>query len=149
MVRRIVFGAIIVALLAALLWISDQITLQGERTIYTVDCQQGVWEGLHCTGSLVAGKRYRYRASRSRHEVVFWIAGSSSPSGKYTDCDVHDRGNWSCNATLETTPSITQEMLNDRAIHGPNGVTIPFHAVPKWKWWALRAGIRFFAEADY
>lgn len=79
--------------LALLVWMSDAITLQGERTIYTVNCEHGDWEGSRCTGTMVASDRYRYRASKSRSEVIFWIGGSSLPSGRYTDCDVKNRGN--------------------------------------------------------
>ena len=142
-------AAIIVIVLAFFFWASDEITLQGERTIYTVNCEHGQWDDLRCTGMMVAGARYRYRASQSRNEVVFGVAGSSAPSGKYTDCNVRNRGNWSCKPTVDMAPSITLEMRHDRATHGPPVLTIPFHAVPKWKWWLLRAGIRAFNEAAY
>jgi hypothetical protein len=148
-IKRLLLVVGIVAAVALVFWTSDQITLQGERTIYTANCNGGNWEGLRCTGTMVAGDRYRYRASKVRHEVVFWIAGSPSQSGKYTDCDVRNRGNWSCNATLGAAPSITQQMINDQATHGSAGLTIPFHALPKWKWWLLRLGLRVFDEAAY
>ena len=63
---RLVGVVAIIALLSALLWGSDRITLQGERTIFTVDCAGGVWEGARCTGNLVPGKRYAFRASKAR-----------------------------------------------------------------------------------
>jgi len=148
-IKRLLLVVGVVAAVALVFWASDQITLQGERTIYTADCNGGKWEGLRCTGTMVAGDRYRYRASKVRHEVVFWIAGSPSQSGKYTDCDVRNRGNWSCNATLGAAPSITQQMINDQATHGSGGLTIPFHALPKWKWWLLHLGLRVFDEAAY
>ena len=149
MIKRLIFALTITALLGLIFWASDKITLQGERTIYTVNCEQGVWENLRCTGKMTAGDRYRYRASKSRREVTFWIAGSSTPSGKYTDCNVKNRDNWSCNTTPDVAPSITHEMKNERATHGPGVTTVPFRAVPKWKWWLLRAGIAPFDEADY
>jgi hypothetical protein len=148
-IKRLFFGFTGLAVFVLLVWASDKITLQGERTIYTVDCEGGVWDDLFCTGKMIAGDRYRYRASRSRHEVVFWVVGSSTPSGKYTDCNVRNRGNWSCNSTLADAPSITHEMANDRATYGAVGLTTPFHAVPKWKWWLLRAGAARFHEAEY
>ena len=148
-IKQSLFSVTGVAVFGFFVWVSDQITLQGERTIYTVTCEDGLWDDLHCTGKMVAGARYRYRASQSRREVIFWVAGSATPSGKYTDCNVRDRGNWSCKPTLDTPPSITVEMMNDRATHGPATLTVPFHAVPKWKWWLLRAGIRVFDEAAY
>lgn len=79
----------------------------------------------------------------------FWIAGSPEPSGKYTDCIVKDRGNWSCKVTLDKTPSITHEMVKDRPQHDPTGHRRPFHAVPKWEWWLLRAGFPGLSEASY
>jgi len=148
-IKQSLFGAAIAAALAVFFWATDQITLQGERTIYTVDCERGQWNDLRCTGTMVPSARYRYRASRSRNEVVFWVMGSSTPSGKYTDCEVRNRGNWSCKPTVDVAPSITSEMMSDRATHGPAVLTLPFHAVPKWKWWLLRTGIRAFNEATY
>jgi len=148
-IKQSLFGGGIAAALAVFVWATDEITLQGERTIYTVDCEHGLWEDLHCTGMMVAGARYRFRASQSRNEVIVWVAGSSTPSGKYTDCSVKNRGNWSCKPAVDVAPSITFEMMNDRATHGPAYLTIPFHAVAKWKWWLMRAGIRAFNEAGY
>ena len=43
--------------------------MQGERTIYTVECQAGSWNGDRCSGQLVAGPRYRYRALPPHSEV--------------------------------------------------------------------------------
>ena len=68
---------------------------------------------------------------------------------KYTDCTVKDRGNWSCKVSLDKTPSITREMANDKATHDQTGRLRPFHAVPKWKWWLLRAGFPGLSEASY
>ena len=147
--KRCVWSATVLAVFIALVWLSDEITLQGERTIYTVNCESGHWDGLRCFGTIVPGDRYRYRALKSRHEVIFWIVGSSMPSGKYSDCQVKNRDNWSCQPAPSATPSITLVMENERATHGPVDFTIPFRAVPKWKWWLLRSGIRAFDEASY
>ena len=142
-------GAAATALFLLLVWASDQITLDGERTIYTVNCEGGRWVGQRCEGNLVAGDRYRYRASRSRHEVIFWVAGSSAPYGRYSDCVVQNRGNWSCKPSSGTPPSVTLEMVGDRATHGTVSTTKPFHALPKWKWWLVRGGFGKFHEAAY
>lgn len=138
-----------VGLVCILIWASDQITLEGERTIYTVTCDQGSWDGLRCKGRMVAGDRYRYRALKNRNEVIFWIVGSPTPSGKYSDCSIRNRGNWSCNATAGPRQSITLEMMNERATHAPAGLALPFHAISKWKWWILHAGLSPFTEATY
>ncbi len=132
-----------------LLWASDQVTLQGERTIYTVECQGGHWEGLRCTGRLVPGNRHRFRSSRSRHEVLYWIAGSKSPSGKLSDCQVKDRDNWSCNAEIGQPPTIAHELTQGRPTSHLAGLAVPFHAVAKMKWLALEAGFDGFHEADF
>jgi hypothetical protein len=81
--------------------------------------------------------------------VAYWIAGSTAPSGQYTDCKVQDRGNWSCIPTVNQARTITLAMAHDRATHGPEPMTVPFHAIPKWKWWVLRMGFSPFAEASY
>ena len=48
------FVIVLAALFSAWLWSTEAITLQGERTVYTVDCQRGDWRGLHCTGQLLS-----------------------------------------------------------------------------------------------
>lgn len=134
---------------AMLMWASDKITLKGEHTIYTVECRNGSWQGWRCTGRLVAGDRYRFRASRSRQEVILWIAGSRRPSGRFTDCVVKDRDNWTCNANPDQPPTITHALVGGRPYSSGSGFTVPFRAVRKWKWWVLRSGLHPFSNADY
>ena len=74
----------VIAALGVFMWAVDYITLEGEWTIYTVQCQGGKWIEVRCTGELGAGNRYRFRALKNRNEVVFWIAGVNEPSGKLT-----------------------------------------------------------------
>jgi hypothetical protein len=136
-------------LFAILIWAGDQVTLQGERTIYTVTCEGGAWDGLRCTGRLAAGDRYRFRSSRARNEVLYWIAGSTAPSGKYSDCQVKDRDNWICNVPPGQPPSVAHELARGRPTLRDAGTVVPFRAAAKWKWWALRSGIAVSAEADY
>jgi hypothetical protein len=143
------FVIVIVVSLAAFIWASDRITLEGERTIYTVGCEQGVWDGLRCTGRITAGDRYRFRASRSRHEIVYWIAGSPKPSGKYNDCDVTDRDRWSCKAGPGDLPTIAHELQDGKPVQRAASPDLPFHAVHKWKWWAMDMGIHGFSKADF
>jgi hypothetical protein len=135
--------------LAFLLWGSDQITLQGERTIYTAACESGAWNGLHCTGRLAPADMYRFRSSRARNEVAYWIAGSTAPSGKLTACKVKDRDNWTCNIQADQPPSIAYELARGRPTSHGSGATLPFHGVTKWKWWALNVGIPGITEADF
>ena len=149
MFRATLFVVVIVAALAVFIWSSDRITWEGERTIYTVTCERGAWEGLRCSGRIAAGDRHRFRASHSRNEVVYWIAGSASASGKFTDCTVTDRDLWSCKPHPGEQPSITHELSDGRPVHSAPADDLPFHAVTKWKWWALRMGIPGFSKADY
>jgi len=134
---------------AIMIWASDKISYEGERTVYTVRCEQGAWEGGRCTGRLVAGDQYRFRASKSRQEVLYWIVGSSEPSGKYTGCKVADRGNWKCTEAVGQPPTIAHEMLNGRPRRDESGTMLPFHAVPKWQWWLLDVGFPVTNNATY
>jgi hypothetical protein len=131
------------------LWVTDWVTLQGEHTIYTVSCEQGIWDDLRCTGHLVAGDRYRFRASRHRNEVVFWIAGSSAPSGKHVDCRVTSRDDWICNKRDDEQRSIVNGLSNGRPTPSATPGDVQFRAVAKWKWLALREGIPWLSSADY
>lgn len=149
MFRPTLFLLVLLVALSVFIWSSDHITLEGERTIYTVNCEHGEWDGLRCNGRLVAGDRHRFRSSRSRHEVAYWIAGSSTPSGKYTDCDVTDRDLWSCKVQAGEPPSIAHELSDGRPVQRAAGVDLPFHAVTKWKWWVLRTGLPGLSKADY
>jgi hypothetical protein len=146
LIKSVLLLAIIV-FVVALLWGSDRITMQGERTIYTADCDRGTWNGNTCSGALVPGKRYAFRASQSRNEVVYWVRGSTAPSGKYPDCKVTDRDNWSCAAPADGAPAtIAFAMTKGWPVEGPG--LLPFHAVPKWKWWLMDVGLRAFTQAE-
>lgn len=147
--RRTLYVVLVVAAMSLLVWGSDRITLQGERTIYTVKCEGGAWDGTRCTGRLVAGERYAFRASARRNEVLYWVRNSNAPSGKYTECAVKDRNNWSCKAQAGQQPSIAYELTDGRPTRSDGGGTLPFHDVPKWKWWMIDMGLgSFFREAN-
>ena len=140
---------VVVVFVVALLWGSDRITMQGERTIYAVDCEGGTWNGSTCSGRLVAGQRYAFRASLTRNEVIYWVRGSSAPSGKYPECKVTDRDNWSCAAAVDGAPkTIAYAMEKGKPVHAGGPSLLGFHAVPKWKWWLMDIGVRGFTEAE-
>ena len=124
--------------LVGLVWAGDQITPQGERTVYTVECDGGGWQSAHCAGRLAPGARHRFRASKAQNEVLFWIVGSSRPPAKFTDCVVRDGRNWICRPNAEASRTITLQMSDGRPVHGANGPTQPFHTIQKWRWWLLR-----------
>lgn len=122
------------------LWGGDAITFQGERTVYTANCQNGAWDGERCTGKLVAAERYRYRALPAHNEVLFWIAGSKEPSGKLMPCDIKDGRNWICKPNEDASRTITLEMARGHPMPDPAGLARPFHAVSKWTWMMLEVG---------
>jgi hypothetical protein len=142
--RRYAVALLLLCAFALAIWASDRITLQGERTVYTVNCEQGEWQGTRCTGKLVPGPRYAFRASTLRQEVIYWIRGSKEPSGRYADCTVIDRDNWTCNEQSGQQPSVAYEFDKGRPTKSDDGKMIPFHDVPKWKWWLMKMGIGAF-----
>lgn len=133
---------------AAMLWASDSITLEGERTIHTVDCMGGTWQGAWCSGSLAAADRFRFRALKPHREVVFWTVGGSEPSGKFDDCDIVGGRNWVCRPNADARRTITLQMKQGEAVADATGRARPFHAIAKWRWYLLRAGLPVGSEAD-
>src|SRR5439155_15002723 len=108
---------------AGLIWASDHITLQGERTVYTVDCERGAWQGSRCSGKLIPGARYRFRALKPHGEVLFWTVVASAPSGKFTDCAIPDGRNWHCKPGADAPSTVTLQMSHGRPVPSPNGLT--------------------------
>ena len=135
--------------IVALIWGSDRITMQGERTIYTVECEGGTWNGNACSGKLAPGKRYAFRASPVRHEVLYWVRGSTAPSGKYPECTVTDRDNWSCKVAPDNAQkTIASGMSKGKPTRSDAGALLTYHSVHKWKWWLMDIGLRVFTEAE-
>jgi len=116
-----------------------------------VICEQGTWSGNRCMGVLAPGERHAFRASKTRQEVMHWVRGSEAPLEKYTDCRVANRDNWICHAREDQNPLFVHELINGRpALSAADSTTtVQLHAVAKWKWYALRAGMRVFTDADY
>jgi hypothetical protein len=122
-------------------WTTDKVTWQGERTIYTVNCLNGSWDGNRCSGKLTAGPRFRYRALKGRREVLFWVLGTQEPSTKLTGCTIQDGRNWTCPVSVDAPKSLTLEISGGEAIHNPSMRTRPFHSTTKVGWWLLQLGI--------
>lgn len=139
---------VFLALFGVWIWSTEAITLQGERTVYTVDCQHGDWRGRRCTGELAAGDRYRFRALKSHREVLFWRLGIAEASSKMENCDIGDGRNWVCTPRAGDSPSITLEMRHGQPLADLSGRTRSFHAVEKWRWWLLRWGVGAGSDAD-
>jgi CxxC motif-containing protein (DUF1111 family) len=138
----------VLLVLALWVWLSDFVTLQGERTIYTVRCE-GTWSGRACRGKLLAGPRYRFRALRPHGEVLFWTVGSPQPSGRFTACAIADGRNWRCPPGPAARETITLQMEHGRALHDASGQARDFHAVTKLHWLLLRWGWPGPRDADY
>jgi hypothetical protein len=140
---------VVIAILAVLCfagWASDFVTMQGERTVYTVECRDGAWTGDHCGGKLMPGHRYRYRALGPHNEVIFWTLGTKEPSGKFNQCTIQDGRNWICAPNADAPRSITLQMADGVPIAGPAGVTLSFRAVSKWRWLLLQRGLASNAD---
>ncbi len=135
------FVIFLLALLAFAGWASDFVTMQGERTIYTVECTGGAWQGDHCAGHVAAGKRYRYRALKAHGEVIFWTVGARERSGKFEACTIVDGRNWVCQPGPDAARSVTLQMDKGLPVPGPSAVTLPFRAVSKWRWLLLQRGL--------
>jgi hypothetical protein len=140
MVRVWAFVLCVLAALGFAAWASDFVTMQGERTIYTVDCTKGVWQGDKCSGQVAAGSRYRYRALKPHGEVIFWMVGSKEPSGKFSECTIQDGRNWVCKTCADAARSITLQMTQGVPVASTPSVTRPFRAVSKWRWLLLQRG---------
>jgi len=129
------------------IWSTDRVTLQGERTIYTVECH-GTWEGNRCNGEIAAGPRFRYRALRGRGEVLFWVLGSPEPSAKLTGCSIQDGRNWNCPASADAPKSLTLTLLHGEPVRDPGVPTRPFRSTSKAGWMLLRFGFSLGLPID-
>lgn len=146
--RFLTWAFVAVAVGAVALFASDRITLQGERTIYTVECHAGLWQGPHCNGQLAAADRFRFRALKAHREVLFWTVAATEPSGKFSDCDVEDGRNWRCKPNADAKFTVTLQMSKGDAVADVTGRARPFHAVEKWKWLFLKWGVPVGQDAD-
>lgn len=133
----------VLAVLSAIVWVGDGVTLQGERTVYTVKCESGTWTNNLCSGTLVAAERFRFRALTAHSEVLFWIAGSTEPSGKLAPCVIKDGRNWKCRASADAANSVTLEMSMGLPVRDQTGITRPFHEVSKFTWILLEYQVPF------
>jgi hypothetical protein len=146
---RMAYGLLAaILLLAFIAWAVDFVTLEGERTVYTVDCAEGAWSGNRCTGSLVVGDRYRFRALRAHREVLFWTVGSAEPAGKLTGCDVTNGRNWICPPGGDGVRSITLRMERGRPSLDKSAPGRHIHPVPKLRWLLMRMGVGWGSSAD-
>ncbi|MCX7175893.1 MAG: hypothetical protein NT159_18605 [Proteobacteria bacterium] len=134
--------AALTAILGLLAWVSDSITLQGERTIYTATCADGSWQDNRCSGRLVTGERFRFRALKAHREVLFWTIGATDePSGKFSNCEIDDGRNWHCPPNANVSTTILHELSRGCPVPDTSGMARPYHQIPKWRWLLLRLGL--------
>ena len=138
----------VLLLLVFLIWSSDRVTLQGERTVYTVTCAGDAWVGNQCRSVITAGPRFRYRALRARGEVLFWVLGVQEPSSKLTGCTIQDGRNWTCPASDDAPKSLTLGIARGEPLRNPAWPTLPFHSVSKVTWLLLDVGFKFVPMVD-
>ena len=131
----------LLAVMAYFIWTTDKITFQGERTVYTVVCNNGEWNANRCSGELTAGPRYRYRALKARGEVLFWVLGTNEPSSKLTGCTIQDGRNWNCPVSPDAKNSITLALASGDPQSNPAWPTRPMHVVSKMTWIFLDNGL--------
>jgi hypothetical protein len=143
-VKRVwLFVAAISLLPLGTAWVTDSITLEGERTIYTADCDGGQWgsgaAAGSCSGRMMPAERFRFRALRAHSEVLFWTVGDTSrPSGKFAGCTVKDSRNWNCPGNEQSGDTITHQMVDGVPQADASGRARSFHAIEKWRWLLLR-----------
>lgn len=131
-------GLLVLAALALALWASDKASWEGERTLYTVDCRDGVWAAQRCTGRLAAAAAYRFEVHRVEREVWVWSGNDAAPLGKLRNCDISDGFNWSCPPGPDAGKSVTLEMRRGLGVASPELGVKDLHAVAKLHWLYLR-----------
>lgn len=136
----------VIALMVALIWASDRITLQGERVLYAVTCSGGEWRGNVCDGHLEPAQRYAFRASPRRGEVVSWIIGSSAASRTYAGCEVRNRDQWVCPLQTGGGTTAQLEMLKGKTRCSGTAAAASVHIVPKWSWYLYRIHLPLFSS---
>ena len=109
--------------------------------MYTANCVHGALRGSHCSGELVAGPRYWFRAVRAHDEVLFSTDSGAEPLRRLSPCAINDGRNWICRPGADAAHTITLQMSLGRPVVSPGDPTLPLHAVSKWRWWLLRCGI--------
>ncbi len=135
-------GIPVLIFFAFFVWTTDRVTVQGERTVYTVNCLNGSWVNNRCGGELSAGPRFRYRALKKRGEVLFWVLGSMEPSAKLTGCLIQDGRNWTCPESTDAPKSLTLAISRGDPVRNPAWPTRPFHSTSKVSWLLLKYGVR-------
>lgn len=139
---------VVIALLCAIAWLTDFFTLQGEETVYTAKCEGGSWRGRTCSGKLVSGDLFRFRALKARKEVLFWKVGETGAAAKLANCEVQSGRNWHCNSLASPANTITFEMVHGKPTCQPHSKVVEAHPISKARWYLSHLNIPTGSDAD-
>ena len=134
--------------LVGFIWAADAITLQGERSVFTVECLGGGWQAKHCDGRLLAGAQYTFRVVDGLREVQFWVVGAPHSTGQLTECAITDGRNWACKSGPDFKRAVTVQMLQGAPVDRLPESGKRLHPISKWRWYLLRIGISLGHDAD-
>lgn len=126
-------------LAASALWLFDLNPFSSEITVYSVYCGKDTGD----QGACIELSPITYRASLDRQEVAYWT--DTGTPAMLTDCAVRNRQNWECwyknrAGRLSMTDSEFRDEIRNTALN--QDVFDSVRYVPKWKWWAVKLGMR-------
>ena len=131
--------AVIIVLTAFALWLMDVNPFSSETTVYSIYCGKDTGE----EGKCIDLASITYEVFPDRQEVAYWT--DTGTPATLTDCTVRDRRNWECwykdraGRLSMAKGAFHEEVL--KAIPGRDAFD-SVRYVPKWKWWAIKIGIR-------
>lgn len=136
-----VLGSVValILLITLALWLFDLNPFSSEITVYSIYCGKDTGD----QGACINLPPITYQVSPDRQEVAYW-ADTGTPA-MLTDCTVRDRKNWECRykdgaGRLSMTDSAFRDEIRNGALN--QDVFDSVRYVPKWKWWAVRLGMR-------
>jgi hypothetical protein len=122
-------------------WATDYIGIAGERTIYTILCSGSIWSDSTCTGKVVLGEHYRFRALKVHREVLYWKVGATEPAGKPTKCEVMNGRNWSCPGNDEASRAVALQMVRGEVVLKEYARAAGIRCIPKIRWLLAELGM--------
>lgn len=133
------FAIPIFLLLILTFWLFGWNSFSTKTTVYSVYCGKDV--GDH--GPCVDLPLITYQASPDRQEVAYWT-DTGSPT-TLTDCVVRDHRNWECwyknrVGRLSMVDGKFRDEIRDTVLDRDVFESVRY--VSKWKWWAVKIGVR-------
>lgn len=135
---RIAVAAEILSVVVFALWLFDMNPFSSEVTVYSVYCGNDMGK----EGACISLSPITYRVLPNRQEVAYWTDIRTPTT--LPDCTVRDHSNWECwykdrvGRLLMVDGVFREEVL--KAIPGRDTFD-SVRYVPKWKWWAVKAGV--------